>query len=188
MGVYQVLLIDDDPVITQITQRLLEKRGYMVRVAMDARKGLALALSYPPNLIVLDYMMPQKDGLALLADLRAMPELKNVPVIMMTGVSEPEVVAKAIQLGVTDFLAKPFYPPRLAERVAKYLPPPDLGLLAPGEAELDAAVAALSGQPESAPEPPAKPAAAEPPPPAQPEPPKSETGVGDGKVGVANAG
>ncbi len=135
MATYEVLLVDDDPIITQIIQRLLEKKGYMVRVAMDARKGLALALSYPPDLIVLDYMMPQKDGLALLADIRALPELKEVPVIMMTGVSEQDIVAKAIQLGVTDFLAKPFYPPRLAERVAKYLPPPETGPTPPGEAD-----------------------------------------------------
>jgi DNA-binding response OmpR family regulator len=70
-------------------------------------------------------MMPQKDGLALLADIRALPELKEVPVIMMTGVSEQDVVAKAIQLGVTDFMVKPFYPPRLLERVQKHLPLPE---------------------------------------------------------------
>jgi DNA-binding response OmpR family regulator len=122
MANYQILLIDDDPVISQIAQRILEKKGYAVRVAADARKGLALALSYPPDLIVLDYMMPQKDGLSLLADIRALPELKEVPVIMMTGVSEQDVVSKAIQLGVTDFMVKPFYPPRLLERVQKHLP------------------------------------------------------------------
>ena len=125
MATYEILIIDDDPVITQIAQRILEKKGYGVRVAMDARKGLASALSYPPNLIVLDYMMPQKDGLSLLADIRALPELKDVPVIMMTGVSEQDIVAKAIQLGVTDFMAKPFYPPRLLERVTKHLPLPE---------------------------------------------------------------
>jgi DNA-binding response OmpR family regulator len=125
MANYQILIIDDDPVISQIAQRILEKKGYAVRVAMDARKGLALALTYPPNLIVLDYMMPQKDGLMLLADIRATPELKEVPVIMMTGVSEQDIVAKAIQLGVTDFMVKPFYPPRLLERVQKHLPLPE---------------------------------------------------------------
>jgi DNA-binding response OmpR family regulator len=124
MANYEILIIDDDTVITQIAQRILEKKGYAVRVAADARKGLALALTYPPDLIVLDYMMPQKDGLTLLADIRALPELKEVPVIMMTGVSEQDIVAKAIQLGVTDFMAKPFYPPRLLERVMKHLPVP----------------------------------------------------------------
>jgi len=77
-------------------------------------------------------MMPQKDGLVLLADIRASPELEQVPVIMMTGVSEQDVVAKAIQLGVTDFMVKPFYPPRLLERVQKYLPLPDPSA-APGD-------------------------------------------------------
>lgn len=124
MANYEILIIDDDAVITQLAQRILEKRGYGVRVAADPRRGLALALTYPPDLIVLDYMMPQKDGLTLLADIRALPELKDVPVIMMTGVSAQDVVAKAIQLGVTDFMAKPFYPPRLLERVMKHLPPP----------------------------------------------------------------
>ena len=135
MAAYEILIIDDDPVISQIAQRILEKKGYVVRVAMEARKGLALALSYPPNLIVLDYMMPQKDGLSLLADIRALPELKEVPVIMMTGVSEQDVVAKAIQLGVTDFMVKPFYPPRLLERVQKHLPAPEPPPDGPGSDE-----------------------------------------------------
>ena len=136
MANHEILIIDDDPVVSQLSQRILEKRGYAVRVAADARKGLALALSYPPDLIVLDYMMPVKDGLSLLADIRAMPELKDVPVIMMTGVSEQDVVAKAIHLGVTDFMVKPFLPPRLLERVQKHLPPPPSPVKPAGEADL----------------------------------------------------
>jgi DNA-binding response OmpR family regulator len=142
MATHEILIIDDDPVISQIAERILEKRGYAVRMAGDARKGLALALSYPPDLIVLDYMMPQKDGLSLLADIRALPELHEVPVIMMTGVGEQDVVAKAIQLGVTDFMVKPFYPPRLLERVQKHLPQPTSPPKPDGEIEGD-----LSGEP-----------------------------------------
>lgn len=119
-----LLIIDDDPDFTQLAQIVLEGRGYTVRIAQDARRGLALALSDPPGLILLDYSLPGKSGLALLADLRASPELESVPVIMITGHGHTEVVAEAVHHHVTDFVVKPFDIHLLLERIARWVPPP----------------------------------------------------------------
>lgn len=119
-----LLIIDDDPDFTQLAQIVLEGRGYAVRLAQDARRGLALALSDPPALILLDYNLPGKSGLALLADLRASPELQSVPVIMITGLGLTEVVTGAAQQHVADFVVKPFDIQLLLERIARCVPPP----------------------------------------------------------------
>lgn len=120
-----ILIIDDDHDFTQLAQIILEARGYSVRVAMDARRGLALALSEVPDLILLDHSLPGKSGLALLADLRATPELDGVPVIMITGHGVTEVVTQAVQQHVADFVVKPFDIQLLLERIARWAPPPN---------------------------------------------------------------
>jgi DNA-binding response OmpR family regulator len=120
-----ILIIDDDHDFTQLAQIVLEARGYAVRVALDARRGLALALSEIPDLILLDHSLPGKSGLALLADLRATPELEAVPVIMITGHGVADVVAQAVQQRVSDFVVKPFDIHLLLERIARWAPPPN---------------------------------------------------------------
>lgn len=117
-----VLVIDDDREITHLIETALNANGYAVSVAFDARRGLALALSDPPGLILLDYGLPGKDGLALLKDLRATPDLENVPVIMITARPSSELVNEVKQYRVSGFIAKPFDISLLVERVMKALP------------------------------------------------------------------
>lgn len=120
-----VLIIEDDDLTAHLVQIILSTRGYRVRTAPDARRGLALALKEEPDLILLDYMLPEQDGLELLADMRAMPELGTVPIIMITAAGRQEVVLRAIRTGATDFLVKPFDANVLVERVVKWAPRPD---------------------------------------------------------------
>jgi DNA-binding response OmpR family regulator len=116
-----ILIIEDDHEISESADQALTSKGYFVRVAPDARRGLSMALSYPPNLILLDYTLPDKDGLAVLSDIRASFELAHVPVIMISSRGYSQIVAQAIKTGVNDFLVKPFEMNILVERAAKFL-------------------------------------------------------------------
>jgi DNA-binding response OmpR family regulator len=121
MAAPSILVIDDDQDIAQLADIALSERGYHVRTAYDARHGLNMALSYPPNLILLDQGLPDKEGLSVLADIRASDELRKVPVIMISDSGMKNVVAQAIQLGVNDFLVKPFDINILVERAVRLL-------------------------------------------------------------------
>ncbi|MBI3240903.1 MAG: response regulator [Chloroflexi bacterium] len=117
-----VLIIDDDREIVHLIETTLSAKGYNLSAAFDARQGLALALSDPPDLILLDYGLPGKDGLALLKDLRATPDMENVPVIMITARPSSELVNEVRQYRVSGFIAKPFDIGLLVERVMKIVP------------------------------------------------------------------
>ncbi|MCE1253185.1 MAG: response regulator, partial [Anaerolineae bacterium] len=82
-------------------------------------QGLIITLKEQPDLVILDFNMPDRDGLSLLKDIRAVPDLRQIPIIMLTASANPDIVSKAIQLGVTDFLAKPVMIYQLLERVEK---------------------------------------------------------------------
>ena len=119
-----VLVIDDDKTMFLLARKLLSRHGYSVRGASDAHQGLALALSKPPDIILLDYMMPEKNGLALLADMRAIPKLSSIPIIMITACyDDADVRAKAIQGGITELLPKPCDLDLLVKVVKKWAPP-----------------------------------------------------------------
>jgi two-component system, sensor histidine kinase and response regulator len=118
-----VLIIEDDKETIKLIEYILKPNGYYVSSALDGRKGVAAACSEPPGLILLDYMLPDKDGIAVLNEIRVMPELHRIPVIMITAIHQAQIVKTAIQAGVNDFLIKPFKPDQLLERVKKLLPP-----------------------------------------------------------------
>ena len=120
------LVIDDDREIAMLIQITLEARGYRVKTAYDALHGMGVICTETPSLILLDHRLPKKQGLELLKDIRSMPELERVPIIMMTGSSQPELVSQAIHQRVNDFIIKPFDIALLVDRVSKWfpLPPP----------------------------------------------------------------
>ena len=120
-----VLIIDDDPDIVNLAEIVLTDQGYKVQTALNGRQGMVAAFTSPPDLILMDVNMPGRDGLTLLKDIRSQPDMANLPVIMLTGSSRPEVVSSAIHSKVNDFLLKPFDLDTLVERVTKWLPPPE---------------------------------------------------------------
>jgi DNA-binding response OmpR family regulator len=119
-----ILVIDDDREIATLIQFTLEARGYRVKIAYDALHGMGMICTETPSLILLDHRLPKKQGLELLKDIRSMPELEHVPIIMMTGSSQPELVSQAIHQRVNDFIIKPFDITLLVERVGKWFPQP----------------------------------------------------------------
>lgn len=125
---HHVLVIDDDQTIAQIIQLALQSGGYESEVAHTARDGMAKACSNPPALILLDYNMPGKDGITLMQDMRSIPELEEVPIILVTALSLPDIVSQAVTLGAAGFLVKPFDLSTLLSHVDRVLKPkPDAG-------------------------------------------------------------
>jgi len=117
----KILVVDDDPTILELIKVTLKVKGHTVYTANEARLGLNIMLKEQPDIAIIDYLMPDRDGLSLLKDIRSIPEFKNTPVIMLTASGIPDVVSKAIQYGVTDFVVKPFKVLNLIKRVEQNL-------------------------------------------------------------------
>jgi len=116
-----ILVIDDDPVMRDITSRNLTREGYHVLLASDGPKGLAIARAEKPAAIVLDILMPGMDGWAVLSALKKDPELRPIPVILASQLDEKEV---GFALGAHDYLIKPVDKDRLVTAIRRHLDDP----------------------------------------------------------------
>jgi CheY-like chemotaxis protein len=115
----RILLVDDEESFTRVTQLTLA--DYDIEVENDSARALATARSFQPDLILLDVMMPNFDGGDVAAQIRADPDLKDVPVIFLTAlVTQKESVRRPV-MGGYAFIAKPVTPEKLAENIEKYL-------------------------------------------------------------------
>ncbi len=112
----QMLVVDDDPSITSLVQHLLQEEAN-VAVARDGETAWKILAEFTPDLIILDELMPNLNGLELLERIRASALLKSVPVVMLTASSHNAHVGRATSLGIVDFIAKPFVPELFLTRV-----------------------------------------------------------------------
>jgi len=121
----KILIIDDEANLTMLVKLNLEKTGhYEVREENRALRGLAAAREFKPDLVLLDVMMPDLDGGDVLAQLKADPNLKDVPVVFLTAtVLKEEVAKKGGSIGGYPFIPKPFRAEVLLDRIKKMLPP-----------------------------------------------------------------
>jgi DNA-binding response OmpR family regulator len=109
-----ILVVDDEPKITQLVRDYLERAGYVVRVANDGRAALSLAKTEKPDLIVLDLGLPYLDGLDFTREFR---KTSNAPIIMLTARAEEADKLIGLELGADDYMTKPFSPKELVARV-----------------------------------------------------------------------
>jgi DNA-binding response OmpR family regulator len=120
-----VLVAEDDGQIAYLLQFLLEREGYRVLRAVDGRESQRLIDEIvPPALVILDVMMPYADGFEVLAYLRAKPEWRNTPVIMLTARSLEKDIVRALDAGATDYVVKPFLPDELKARIRRLVTQP----------------------------------------------------------------
>jgi DNA-binding response OmpR family regulator len=122
----KILLIDDDPDFVEATRIVLESKPYEVIVSYNGDDGLQKAREENPDLIILDVIMPGKDGFTTAEQLKKDAELKNIPVIMLTSYAEKGggssiAVSGGLTLEAEDYIVKPVGPEELLEKVAKYL-------------------------------------------------------------------
>lgn len=114
----RVLVVDDEPIVTEVVQRYLIREGYQVQVAADGRSALKQARDNAPDLVVLDLMLPEIDGLEVCRQLRAE---SSIPIIMLTAKGEDSDKILGLGIGADDYLTKPFSPGELIARVKAVL-------------------------------------------------------------------
>ncbi len=118
-----VLVAEDDGQIAYLLRFLLEREGYRVIHAPDGRESQRLIDEMrPPALVILDVMMPYADGFEVLAYIRAKPDWRSTPVIMLTARSQEKDIVRALDAGATDYVVKPFLPDELKARIRRLLP------------------------------------------------------------------
>lgn len=115
---YKILVVDDEPDILEILQYNLEKEGYAVRVASNGKKGVEEARDFLPDLILLDIMMPEQDGVETCRQIREIPELQNIYVIFLTARAEEYSEIAAFEVGADDYIIKPIKPRALMSRIS----------------------------------------------------------------------
>jgi len=116
-----VLVVDDNEMNRDMLVRRLQPLGYEVSVARDGSEAMDMLLQAPYDLVLLDIMMPIKDGFEVLQEMKAHSELSIIPVIMITALDDTSSAARCIQLGAEDYLTKPFDPILLKARVSSCL-------------------------------------------------------------------
>ena len=117
----KILVIDDEPEVLELTKKRLERAGYQVITASDGMKGFEDACEQKPNLILLDIMMPEMDGLTVLRKLRAEDSTYGIPVIMVTAKGQTDSMFEAEKYGSTDYFIKPFEWDALLKFIKRYL-------------------------------------------------------------------
>jgi DNA-binding response OmpR family regulator len=120
-GTGTILVADDDPEILTLVSRRLAKRGYTVHEAQDGVQTLAEARAKHPDLIVLDVMMPGKNGWEVAKELRADPATKDISILVLTAIGQTMNDMNSPLYGADDYLDKPFEFNDLEARVAKLL-------------------------------------------------------------------
>src|SRR5512143_1875417 len=137
-----VLLVDDEPSILQLARMYLEREGFAVEEACDGEAALAFVERRPPDLMVLDIMLPKLDGFEVCRRLRSAG--RQLPIVMLTARDEDIDKILGLELGADDYLTKPFNPRELVARVKAILrrsgqnPQKQAGLVRAGDLEIDA--------------------------------------------------
>ncbi len=117
----RILIVEDDPDIAELVARFLDKAGFVTDRAASGREALQAIAAKPPELLVLDLMLPHVDGLEICRLVRANEVTAAIPIIMLTARAEESERIVGLELGADDYLAKPFSPNELVARVRALL-------------------------------------------------------------------
>src|SRR3989304_7027334 len=118
----KILIIDDDLRHDKMMSYLLLSKGFDVTYALsgqEALEKLRLEVIERPDIILMDIMMPQMDGFETFKEIRKEPDLKDTPIIMLTALSDPQNMEKALAIGAADYIEKPFSPSDVIARIKK---------------------------------------------------------------------
>jgi two-component system sensor histidine kinase/response regulator len=112
-----ILIVEDSPTQTKLLRFVLEENGYIVNSANNGVKALECVRQRKPNLIITDIVMPEMDGFALCKAIKSDPDLKSIPIMLLTSLSDPQDVIKGLQAGADNFLTKPYEDTFLISRI-----------------------------------------------------------------------
>jgi two-component system alkaline phosphatase synthesis response regulator PhoP len=117
----RILIVEDDPDIAELVGRYLDKAGFITEPVVSGREALIAIAARPPELVVLDLMLPHVDGLEVCRVIRSNEATAAIPIIMLTARAEESERIVGLELGADDYLAKPFSPNELVARVRALL-------------------------------------------------------------------
>jgi DNA-binding response OmpR family regulator len=117
----RILIVEDDPDIADLVAHYLDKAGFITERVTSGREALTAIATKPPDLLVLDLMLPQVDGLEVCRMVRSEKKTAAIPIIMLTARAEESERIVGLELGADDYLAKPFSPNELVARVRALL-------------------------------------------------------------------
>jgi DNA-binding response OmpR family regulator len=112
-----VLVVEDDPVILRLLEVNFELEGFTVLLAHDGAEGIEVARASQPDVIISDIMMPRTSGLELVETLKADPDTKAIPIILLSAKAQTSDLKIGMEAGADDYVTKPFEPLDLVERV-----------------------------------------------------------------------
>ena len=115
---HRILVVDDEPMVAEVVERYLVRDGFEVRTAADGDEALALSQEWAPDLVVLDLMLPGKDGFEVC---RALHRDSHMPIIMLTARGEETERIVGLEIGADDYMVKPFSPRELVARIKAVL-------------------------------------------------------------------
>ena len=116
-----ILVVEDEDALATLLQYNLDKEGYRVSIAADGEEALVLASEHQPDLVVLDWMLPKVSGIEVCRRLRARPETRNVPILMLTARGEESDRVRGLDTGADDYIVKPFSMTELSARIRAVL-------------------------------------------------------------------
>lgn len=120
---YSVLVAEDEPNIVLSLQFIMNKEGFNVRIAEDGDQAIREIEKERPDAILLDIMLPKRDGFSVCETIKSNPEWSGVKVIMLTAKSREEDKQRALNLGADDYITKPFSTRQLVDRVIELIDP-----------------------------------------------------------------
>jgi CheY-like chemotaxis protein len=115
----KILITEDDPLMSRMYQKIFTFEGYQVQMAENGEEGLEQARSFKPTLILLDVMMPKMNGLEVLEKLKADPETKAIPVVMLTNLAGQQDAETALSKGAVKYIVKSEYEPKQVADMVK---------------------------------------------------------------------
>jgi len=118
---HKILIVEDDPFIADIYLMELENKGYSAEIAGDGEDAMKRIKSHPYDLILLDIMLPKKDGFSVLSELRSNSTIKT-PVVILSNLGQQADIKKAMSLGADDYIIKTHFTPReVLEKIEQLL-------------------------------------------------------------------
>lgn len=117
----KILVVDDEPDIVEFISYNLKSKGYLIATAYDGIEAIKKAKTFAPDLVLLDVMMPNKDGMQTLKEMRQTPGLEHVAIIFLTALSDEKSEIEGLTLGADDYISKPIKPELLVTRIAAAL-------------------------------------------------------------------
>ena len=118
---YKILVVDDEPTIVRLMEFILARQGHEMQVAVNGEEALEKIRAHAPDLVLLDIMMPRIDGYEVARAIRADPATAGLPIIMLSAKAQEEDIRKGVEIGVDEYITKPFSPEHLVHVVAGYL-------------------------------------------------------------------